>query len=326
MKLHPFLITVFLCAGLSGQDFSGSEDEILIWNGPGPGSDTLGITQEVTERLPRGDCSIDRAVEHVTETGIVPFIAAETTGAAVVICPGGGYSRLSIDKEGTDLAQWFNELGICAFVCKYRLPADPHLEKHYVPLQDAQRAMRYVRGHAGQWGIDPGKIGIMGASAGGHMAATLATKYALEVYDPIDSLDFLSARPDFMILLYPVVSMETGISHPETRTNLIGANPTPEQIEEFSAECHVNGELPVTFMARALDDYSVPEANSTRLRDSLTAAGVDNVLHQYTSGGHGKGICEAVGTDFARWVGDCGQWLYKKGYTNTLPVDYQTEH
>jgi len=302
---------------LTGQ-FSGTEEEILIWNGPGPGSDTLTIQQTITERALVGDCTIDRAVEHVTETGIVPFIAENPNGTAVVICPGGAYLRVVVDKEGTDIAEWFNSFGVSAFVVKYRLPVDDHIDSYNVPLQDAQRAMRYVRGHAEGWGIDPDRIGIMGASAGGHMAATLATRYDDEVYTPIDSLDSLSAKPDFMILLYPVVSMEDGITHAVTRNNLLGSEPSEEMIREFSAEQNVDSASPVTFMARALDDTSVPGSNCTALRDSLKAVGVDNVLYQYANGGHGRGICQAVGYDFANWVNDCGRWMYDLGLTDSL--------
>jgi len=302
---------------LPGQ-FTGTGEEILIWNGPGPGSDTLTIEQTVTERALQGACTIDRAAEHITQTGIVPFIAGEPNGSAVVICPGGGYSRVVMDKEGTDVAEWFNSFGISAFVVKYRLPVDDHVNKHLVPLQDAQRALRYVRGHAAGWGIDPGRIGIMGFSAGGHMAATLATKYDSAVYASIDSLDTLSARPDFMILVYPVVSMVDGITHGGTRANLLGVSPSEEMIREFSAEQHVDAQTPVAFMARALDDGSVPEENCTALGDSLTAAGVSNVIYQYTNGGHGRGICQAVGYDFANWVNDCGRWLYDQGLSDSL--------
>lgn len=305
--------------------FYGTSDEIPIWDGPGPGSDTLTIEQSITERSLQGDCTIDRAVENITETGIIPFIAEEPNGSAVVICPGGGYSRVVIDKEGTDVAEWFNSFGISAFVVKYRLPVDDHIHNHLVPLQDAQRALRYVRGNALNWGIDPGKIGIMGFSAGGHMAATLATKYDTAVYAFTDSLDALSARPDFMILIYPVVSMVDGITHGGTRTNLLGPSPSVEQITAFSAEMHVDSRSPITFMARALDDGSVPEENCTALGNALTAAGVENVLYQYSDGGHGRGICQAVGYDFANWVNDCGRWLYDQGLTDSLFIATHAE-
>ncbi len=319
-RMIALLLWTLFCFPAQGQQLTGTEDEILIWNGPGPGSDTLNITQVITARNPTGDCTIDRIAENVTETGIIPFIAENPTGAAVVICPGGGYSRVVLDKEGTDIAEWLNSLGISAFVVKYRLPVDGHANRQYVPLQDAQRAMRYVRGHAEQWGIDPDEIGIMGASAGGQMATTLATKYDLEVYTPIDTLDSISAKPDFMILLYPVVSMEPGVTHAGTRSNLLGSAPTQEQIDEFSAEKHVTADSPITFMARAIDDTAVPEENCTGLRDALDAVGVSNELHQYASGGHGVGICLATGTDFINWVKDCGHWLLANGFGNQRKI------
>lgn len=316
-NLFLLLIPLILSIPGQGQQLTGTEDEILIWNGPGPGSDTLGITQVITARNPTGDCTIDRIAENVTETGIIPFIAENPTGAAVVICPGGGYSRVVLDKEGSDIAEWLNGLGVSAFVVKYRLPMDGHANRQYVPLQDSQRAMRYVRGHAEQWSIDPDEIGIMGASAGGQMATTLATKYDFEAYTPIDTLDSISAKPDFMILLYPVVSMESGVTHAGTRTNLLGTSPTQEQIDAFSAEKNVSAASPITFMARAMDDTAVPEENCTGLRDALDAVGVSNELHQYANGGHGVGICLATGTDFANWVKDCGKWLLANSLTDS---------
>ncbi len=322
-KLTTFLFLLSMVAGLSAQTFSGTEDEILIWNGPGPGSEALTIEQNIINRTVAGECLDNRAVEDVVETSIVPFISENPSGAAVVICPGGGYSRVVMDKEGSDIAMWLNEIGISAFIVKYRMPVDDHVNKEYVSLQDGQRAMRYVRTHAEHWGIDPDMIGIMGFSAGGHMASMVAKAYDKEVYTPIDTVDNRSAKPNFMMLIYPVVSMENGVTHDATRYNLLGGSPTADQIIEFSGERGVNSDSPITFMARAKDDTSVPEANCTRLRDSLTAAGVSNVLFQYKNGGHGAGKCEAVGTDFYNWYYDCGKWLKANGLTHpdlAMPV------
>jgi len=220
---------------LPGQ-FTGTGEEILIWNGPGPGSDTLTIEQTVTERALQGACTIDRAAEHITQTGIVPFIAGEPNGSAVVICPGGGYSRVVMDKEGTDVAEWFNSFGISAFVVKYRLPVDDHVNKHLVPLQDAQRALRYVRGHAAGWGIDPGRIGIMGFSAGGHLTVMAGTQWDQKTYDPIDEADNLSCRPDFLIPIYPAY---------------LGDSVNPDRLSPL---VRITRETPPAFIAVTYDD------------------------------------------------------------------------
>ena len=158
----------------------------------------------------------------------------KATGTAVIICPGGGYSGLAIRHEGLQVAQWFNSFGVTAFVLTYRQPDDAIMEnKSIAPMQDGQRAIRIVRRHAKEWGIDPDKIGIMGFSAGGHVASTISTHYNEKVYEPDDST---SARPDFSLLIYPVISMDSTITHWGSRVNLLGDNPTPEQVKHFSNE------------------------------------------------------------------------------------------
>jgi dienelactone hydrolase len=195
---------------------------------------------------------------------------------------------------------------------KYRLPNDKHIDSRYVPLQDAQRAMRFVKKNAATWGIDTSKIGIMGSSAGGHLAASLGTDFDKKVYVPVDAIDSVSARPGFMVLLYPVISMDSAITHTVSRQNLLGTVFTRELLDEFSAEKNVKQNSPATFMARANDDNSVNKENCNRFDQALKDAGISSELHLYTNGGHGKGICKAVGTDFANWPKDCQNWLVTK--------------
>ncbi|MBN1414239.1 MAG: alpha/beta hydrolase fold domain-containing protein [Bacteroidales bacterium] len=309
----PALLTFFLCAGLflynSYALRASDPEQVNIWDSTGPGSDTLTIKETVTHRVLTGACTIDRAIEHITVPTLTPFIPDDPNGTAVVICPGGAYQRVVYDVEGCDIARWYNQFGVTAFVLKYRLPVDKHMESMYVPLQDAQRAMRFVKKNAATWGIDTTKIGIMGASAGGHLAASLGTDFDKLVYAPLDAIDSISARPGFMVLLYPVISMDSSITHTGSRQNLLGTVYTQELLDEFSAEKHVTFNTPATFMARAADDYGVNQENCNRFDEALKNAGVSSALHIYANGGHGIGICKAVGTDFANWTRDCQNWL-----------------
>src|SRR5690606_24257053 len=190
------------------------------------------------------------------------YLAGSTkaNGTSVVICPGGGYSHLAIDKEGYKVAKWLNTLGISAFVLKYRLPNDKIMkDKTIGPLQDAQEAMRIVRRNAKKWGLDPNKVGIMGFSAGGHLASTLSTHYNDDVYPQTDKI---SARPDFSILVYPVVSMEDGVTHQGSKMSLLGENPTLESIEKYSNAKQIDSLTPPAFLLAATDDQVVPVENS----------------------------------------------------------------
>jgi acetyl esterase/lipase len=198
------------------------------------------------------------------------------TGQAVIICPGGGYARLAYDWEGTDIAKLFNAHGIAAFVLKYRLP-DSLSSNHpdQVPLLDAKQAMQIVRTRAAEWNINPQKIGIMGFSAGGHLAATLSTHFDQ------------SSRPDFSILIYPVITMDKNIAHMGSRNNLIGTHPTEALIKLYSNELHISAQTPPTFILHATDDNAVPVENSLNYYQGLKKNGVPVEMHIFPSGGHG---------------------------------------
>jgi acetyl esterase/lipase len=288
-------------------------DQINIWDSTGPGSDTLTIQETITNRALSGTCTIDRAIEHITVPTLTPFVPENPNGTAVIICPGGAYQRVVYDVEGCDIARWYNQLGVTAFVLKYRLPVDQHIDSRVVPLQDAQRAMRYVKMNASGWGLDTAKIGIMGASAGGHLAASLGTDFDKPAYAPLETLDSISARPGFMVLLYPVISMDSSITHISTRESLLGKVYTQELLDEFSAEKQVKFNTPATFMARAADDYGVNRENCNRFDQALKDAGVSSELHIYANGGHGVGICKTGTSDLANWPRDCQNWLVSQG-------------
>lgn len=250
-------------------------------------------------------------IENVQNPAMEVFLPTKrySTSKAIIICPGGGYSRLAYDLEGTDIAKWFNSKGIAAFVLKYRLP-NPDLgnEGHTIPLQDAQRAIRLVRYHAKKWGISENQIGIMGFSAGGHLAATLGTHFNAIVSAISDDVDSLSARPNFMALIYPVITMQSEYTHKGSRTNLIGEKPNQELIDYYSNELHADSNIPATFIVHASDDQSVPVMNSVLFFQALEKVGVSVEMHIYPEGGHGFGL--AIGQSHLQtWIERLGEWL-----------------
>jgi acetyl esterase/lipase len=236
--------------------------------------------------------------------------AGKGNGTAVVICPGGGYLHLAFTHEGTDIAKMLNDLGIAAFVLKYRLPSDETMvDKTIGPLQDAQRAIQLVRQQAGEWGIDPAKIGIMGFSAGGHLASTAGTHFNQAV---IENPAHVSLRPDFMILLYPVISFEDSLAHRGSRENLIGLHPTAALVRKYSNELQVTAQTPPTFLVHAGDDDVVPVANSLHFYEALKANGVPAEMHIYPKGGHGFGMNNPTTVD--RWTDRLKNWLTAGGW------------
>ncbi|MBF4508602.1 alpha/beta hydrolase [Flavobacterium sp. JLP] len=236
--------------------------------------------------------------------------AVKPNQTAVIIFPGGGYSHLAIDKEGTKVANWLNSLGITAFVLKYRLPSDLIMKnKNIGPLQDAQEAVRYVRENAAKWNIDTNKIGTIGFSAGGHLASTLATHYDDKTYE---SASKISARPDFSLLIYPVISMQNEVTHKGSQTSLLGNNPSQDLIDSFSNEKKVTPQTPPTFLVHATDDGAVIPENSIYYYLALKKNGVTSELHLYENGGHGFGL--GVKDTSKNWTKDCEEWLKSHGY------------
>lgn len=253
-----------------------------------------------------------QSTSQVSEPTLSIFIpkGKKSNQTAVVICPGGGYTHLAFDKEGTKVAEWFNSIGIAAFVLKYRMPTDLTMkDKSVGPLQDAQEAIRYVRQYASKWNIDPKKIGILGFSAGGHLAATASTHYDDKVYE---SAYKVSARPDFSLLMYPVISMENDITHKGSQTNLLGTNPSQDLIDSFSNEKKVTAQTPPAFLIHATDDTVVIPENSINYYLALKKNGVTAELHLYEKGGHGFGL--GVNDTSKFWTRDCVEWLKANGY------------
>jgi acetyl esterase/lipase len=246
---------------------------------------------------------------HVTDPTLMVYLPApeKRNGTAVVICPGGGYGRLAFDHEGYQVAEWFNSIGVTAIILKYRLPNDTIMkDKTIGPLQDAQEALRVVRRHATDWKINPAKVGIMGFSAGGHLAATASTHYDRKVYIPTDTI---SARPDFSILIYPVISMDPYITHAGSSENLLGKKPTSRLINEFSNETQVNNHTPVTFLVHSSDDGAVPVKNTLRYFENLNRNGVPVEMHIYRTGGHGYGLGKNKTSSEGTWPEALKHWM-----------------
>ena len=310
------LVYSYIFIALTGQAQTPIEDEIFIWNGTAPGSDTVTVVEDIEDRDPNGGpCYLNRSIKKVTQPSIKHFAPADPNGSAVLICPGGGYALLAYDKEGYDIAQWYNERDITAFVLKYRLPIDGHANRQFVPLQDAQRALRYIRANAQSYNIHPDSIGVMGGSAGGHLAACLSVFSDWETYTPEDNIDTFSAKPNFSVLMYPVISFQDTLTHSGSRTNLLGDPITQVQKDSFSTELHVNSETPPAFLFHSKLDGSVKYQNSVVYANALQNAGVTNSLNLYDSGGHGVGKCEAGQTAFSQWPIDLDAWLVDEGWT-----------
>jgi acetyl esterase/lipase len=227
-------------------------------------------------------------VRNVSEAEMYVYLPEEekNTGAAVVICPGGGYWIEAMDHEGYDIAEWLKSKGVAGIVLKYRLPYG----HHEVPSSDARQAMRIVRKNAAEWGIDPDKIGIAGSSAGGHLASTVGTRFDYGNENADSEVERMSSRPDFMLLLYPVITFREEFGHMGSRKNLIGEGNNLEMVEKYSNELHVAFETPPTFLVLADDDSTVPPRNSVEFYLALKENGVPAELHIFAKGGHGFGI------------------------------------
>ncbi len=286
------------------------------------GSSYAQLTIPLYDKIPNSKPTVNNETAETTN-GIlrikdvsVPTITMYKTGhpsarrTAVIICPGGGYGILAASHEGSDVAQVFNSWGITAFVLKYRLPDDSiMINKETGPLQDAQRALQLVRQNAKQWDIDPTRIGIMGFSAGGHLAATASTHFNKPV---IDNPDNISLRPDFSLLIYPVISFTDSLTHIGSRNNLIGKDASPEKIKEYSNELQVNEQTPPAFLVHAIDDGGVKKGNSVQYYEALQRNKVPAEIHLYPQGGHGFGMNNKTTSD--SWMERLKSWLKANQY------------
>lgn len=262
----------------------------LLWPGGAPGA--------------KGDTPADKPALYI----VLPP-KEKRNGTAVVICPGGGYGGLAMDHEGHAVAEWLRSNGICAFILRYRI-APRYM--HPAPLQDAQRAIRTVRYHAAEIGVDPARIGIIGFSAGGHLASSTGTHFDKGDPKAKDPIDRLSCRPDFMFLIYPVISFTEECSHIGSRNNLLGRNPDPKLVELFSNERQVTKDTPPTCLVHANADKGVPPENSILFYMALRKAGVPAEMHIYEKGPHGFGM-RSTDPVLKAWTDRCIDWLKTRG-------------
>ncbi|WP_312686429.1 alpha/beta hydrolase [Kosakonia sp.] len=284
------LPTLFAVALLFASHAHAAPTSFPVWpGGEAPGAKNSPVSFTLLERS-KDPAEHDRAVTGIRAPQITVYRPQHANGIALLVTPGGSYKRVVLDKEGSDLAKPFNDRGYTLFVMTYRMPEDGHTEGANAPLADAQRALRTLRARAAEWQVNPRKVGVMGFSAGGHVAASLETRYDETVYPAQDAIDQQSARPDFVILGYPVISMDKTIAHAGSRTALIGAAPTPEQIRHYSPELNVTAQTPPTFLLHAVDDPSVPVENSLVMFNALHAHQVQTELHLFSQGQHGFGI------------------------------------
>jgi acetyl esterase/lipase len=296
-KLFLMLFAMTLMSNLHAQN-----ETILLYTGTAPGSTGKQVPEDskTTDGITR--------VKDVTQPALIVYPARKkTTDATVIICPGGGYGILAIDHEGYDIAKWFNERGMTAFVLKYRLPQEDLFDNDEIrPLQDAQQAIRLVRKNAAKYGVSPDKVGIMGFSAGGHLASTASTHFTTQVGEITDPS--VSVRPDFSLLIYPVITFNDRFTHFGSRDNLIGKNPSVEKIEWYSNDKQVTKDTPPTFLVSTTDDGVQPE-NSIAYFLACKKNKVPVEMHIYEKGGHGYGLKKKGRGPVETWAARMEDWL-----------------
>lgn len=269
---------------------------ILLW--PNGAPDEKGSISDEKLLPPRGSKPVDRISNVTAPTLTISRPSAELdTGAAVIVCPGGGYNILAHDLEGTEVVEWLNSLGVTGILLKYRVPRRADRAKHAAPLQDAQRAFGLVRRQAKRWGLDPGRIGILGFSAGGHLSAMASTQFETRSYPRVDANDDFSCRPDFTVLIYPAYLSST-------------ENPL-----ELSTELSVDENTPPSFLVQTQDD-GVKVESSLAYYIALKRAGVPVEMHLYPSGGHGYGLRKSE-NPVSKWPDRCAEWLTSQGILTT---------
>jgi acetyl esterase/lipase len=295
MKGFSLLIAAILFAAIS---FGQSGQPILLYPGKVPNSKTA--PADYVERNNNG------SITKVTQPTLTIFLPDnnKSNGTAIIVIPGGGYSGLAFNHEGVDVAKKIADAGVAAFLLKYRLPSDLIMEDRSIgPLQDAQRAIQIIRERAGEWKIDTSKIGVIGFSAGGHLASTFGTHYKKAL---IDNKSNVSLRPSFMALIYPVITMGE-LTHGGSKRNLIGQDATADQVNLYSNEKQVDANTPPAFLVHAQDDKVVPIQNSLMMYEAITKAGAKAEMHLYQAGGHGFGMNNKTTPD--QWFDHCINWL-----------------
>jgi len=296
-----FLLSILM--GITGFNFLKAQQVMDLYPGKIPGAKAIPTAYKEIQSLNNGKVNGLSKVFHPTLAVYQPT-KGKSNGTAVIICPGGGYSHLAIGHEGEEVALTFAKIGVTAFVLKYRLPEDSIMEdKSFAPLQDAEQAIYTIRQNAAKWGVDPAKVGIMGFSAGGHLASTLTVHY---MDSKIANPEKISLRPDFAVLIYPVISFLSS-PHVGSMHNLIGKDGSQAQKEYFSNEMGVNANTPPSFLVHANDDDAVPVENSILFNQALVKNKVPVETHLYQAGGHGFGLHNKTTAD--EWFARLENWM-----------------
>jgi acetyl esterase/lipase len=275
-------------------------ETIDLWPKGAPGAPATPLIETVDERSTDA-LATDRAVYGISRPRMAVFRPDRPNGAAVLLTPGGGYRWVVVDKEGYEMARWLAARGFTAFVLFYRLPGEGWASGANTPLADAQRAMRLIRHQTRDYAISPERVAAMGFSAGGHVCADLAARFATKVYAPVDDADRLSAKPVCAAPIYPVISMDPAIAHAGSRKLLLGAAPSVDQEMAHSPDHNIPSDAPPHFLLHAEDDESVPVENTLRLRAALKAKGVPVEIHLFANGGHGFGLRKTMGKPVEVW-------------------------
>lgn len=301
--------------GRAGSAPLDSGEVITLWPGIPPGGPVPNLTPVVTDRSPTPELYRMRSISGIQSPELHVHRPVKPNGMALLVIPGGGYLNEGIERGGTELTTRFTEDGVTCFILRYRLPGEGWANRADVPLQDAQRSMRLIRAKAATYGLDPARVAVVGCSAGGHLAASLATRWDARVYAPVDAADTLDARPMAACLMYPVITMGRG-AHGGSRDRLLGTSPTAAQIDAYSCERHVRADGTPSFICTAMDDNVVPPGeNSLAMFTALHAAGVNTELHAFQQGGHGFSIRGAMGKPCAAWPDLFLTWAATQGFT-----------
>ncbi|MEM6844610.1 MAG: alpha/beta hydrolase [Bacteroidota bacterium] len=295
MKL--FFLTSIVCFTIANTFAQPEPDTLRLWPEGAPGA---------------------TGTEEKDQPSLIRYPAPEhtATGAAVIVCPGGGYNMLAMDHEGHQIAKWLNSFGVSAYILTYRLGKNGY--KHPIPMNDGKRAIRTVRSNAKAWGIDPNRIGVLGFSAGGHMASTLGTHFDTGDADASDAIEQQSSRPDFMVLLYPVISFTEDYQHAGSRRSLLGEDADAELVASLSNERQVQADTPPTFLVHTTEDTGVPPENSIYFYLALREKGIPTELHVFEKGRHGLGMGSRYSA-FSAWPELCEAWLLERGLLVSNP-------
>lgn len=306
-----FSVSAGLAAAATTGAASAPAGVIPLWPEGVPGARDIG-----PEKIGGG---YNSNVTEATLTRVGPAVD-RPNGTAVIICPGGGYVRMSTAREGEQYANWLSTLGVTAYILKYRMQE----YGHPAPLQDVLRAVRTLRSRAQELGIDPARIGVMGSSAGGHLAASAGTLFDHPLGKTGAALDGVNARPDFLMLMYPVITMQDPAAHAGSRKALLGANPTPEALALMSLEKQVTPATPPTLLIHTQEDQAVPVENSILFYQALTRAKVPAEMYLFERGGHGMGMRDGLGTS-SLWPRRAEEWLRERGLLTPAKVTVQAK-